>query len=103
MITAFILIGVPIIFTAVYGVRHDLSLLALFVRFAVMLLLLKAFDILFFDYYLLCRSNFYPHYYPETKEVLGPHLFGFNKKSHIIQGVLCVVGSLALAFICTLF
>lgn len=67
-----------------------------------MLLLLKAFDILFFDWFLLCRSNFFPRYYPEVKAVLGLHLFGFNKKSHVVQTALIVVCSFAAALTCTL-
>ena len=24
-----------------------------------------------------------PHYFPEVKNLVGPHQFGFNKKSHM--------------------
>ena len=74
----------------------------LFARFATMLLLLKAFDILLFDWCLLCRSNFFPRYYPEVKAVLGPHLFGFNKKSRMVRTALIVVCPFAAALACTL-
>jgi len=84
------------------GMRNGFGLWQFFARFATMLLLLKAFDILFFDWFLLCRSNFFPRYYPEVKAVLGPHLFGFNKKSHMVQIALSVVCSFAAALACTL-
>ncbi|MDO4304552.1 MAG: hypothetical protein Q4D94_11630 [Bacillota bacterium] len=67
-----------------------------------MLLLLKVFDILFFDWVLLCHSNFFPHYYPEVKDIYGPEIFGYNQKSHLIQTVLILLGSLLAAWICTL-
>lgn len=41
---------------------------------------MEAYDILFFDWVLLCHSNFFPHFYPEVKGIVGPQLFGYNKK-----------------------
>ena len=75
------------------GIDRGFGYWDFFARFAVMLLLLKVYDILFFDWFLLCRSGFFPQYYPETRMVLGPHLFGYNKKSHLIQTLCCIVGS----------
>lgn len=46
-----------------------------------MLYCLEIYDILFFDWVLLCHSNFFPHFYPELKGVVGPHMFGYNKNS----------------------
>ena len=76
--------------------------LSFFVRFAAMLLLLKAFDIGFFDWFLLCNKGlcFIPHYYPEVTSALGRHLFGFNRKSHAAQALLMIAGSALLAWIC---
>ena len=61
----------------------------------------KAFDIIVFDWFLLCRSNFFPHYYPEVKEIIGPHLFGYNRKSHLIEMTAHIVVSVLLAWGCT--
>ncbi len=47
-------------------------------------------------------SNFFVHYYPEVKDIYGPEIFGYNKKSHLIQTVLIFLGSLLAAWICTL-
>lgn len=91
------------IYGVIDGVQNNFSFLDFFWRFLIILLLLKVFDILFFDYYLLCHSNFYPHYYPEIKEFVGPHQFGFNKKMHIITTFLCPLIAIGIAFICTLF
>lgn len=87
------------------GVRRDFSFWQFAARFMAMLLLLKAFDIIFFDWVLLCNGgfNFFPHFYPEVKAVLGRYLFGYNKTTHIIHVILFVPGVLLLSWICTLF
>ncbi len=82
------------------GIRNGFSFWKFLIRFTVMLWLLKAYDILFFDFFLLCRSNFFPRFYPETKPVLGPHLFGYNKKTHILHIALSPVAATALSGIC---
>lgn len=61
----------------------------------------KAFDIVVFDWFLLCHSNFYPHYYPEVKEIVGPQLFGYNWKSHLTEISIYVGISVILSLICT--
>ena len=68
-----------------------------------MLYALEIFDIAFFDRFLLCRSGFFPCFYPEVKGVLGPHLFGYNKRTHLLHFVLYVPACAAAAWLCTLF
>ena len=51
---------------------------------------------------LLCRSGFFPRYYPEVKTLLGPHLFGYNRRSHLIAALVIPAACLAAARICTL-
>ncbi|MDO4415151.1 MAG: hypothetical protein Q4C20_08725 [Erysipelotrichaceae bacterium] len=84
------------------GIRNRFTFMQLFIRFVLMLLSLKAFDILFFDLYLLCNSDFFSHYYPEVKAHLGMHLFGFNAKEHAVMILLCPLIALVLALICSL-
>ena len=52
--------------------------------------------------YLLCRSNFFPHFYPELKGVVGPHMFGYNKRTHLIHFAIYLPASAAAAALCTL-
>lgn len=82
------------------GVRSGFTFRQFFTRFLVMLLALKAYDILFFDWFLLCHSGFFPHYYPEVKGVVGPHQFGYNVRDHLVMILLCPVISALLAWIC---
>ena len=65
------------------GVRNNFSFLNFFLRFLAMLYVMEIYDIVFFDWVLLCHSNFFPHFYPELKGIVGPHMFGYNKKAHI--------------------
>lgn len=62
------------------GVRNGVTFGAFFTRYLVILYVMEAYDILFFDWVLLCHSNFFPHFYPELKGIAAPQLFGYNKK-----------------------
>lgn len=86
------------------GIRNDFGFWQFFIRFIVMILLLKAFDILFFDWVLLCNAgfNFFPHFYPETKDVLRRYLFGYNWKTHLVHIIGGFAVSALLAWVCTL-
>ena len=84
------------------GVKHDFGFWPFFGRFLTILYLMELYDILFFDWYLLCRSNFFPHFYPELKGVVGPHMFGYNKKQHIAHFILYIPASAAIALFCML-
>lgn len=99
-----LMMGGAIVIGAVDGIRAGYSFGQFFVHFLVMLLLLKAFDILFFDWILLCNAGFgfFPHFYPETKEVLGRHLFGYNIRTHLIHIAVFPFAAAALAWICTM-
>ncbi len=98
-----LMMGGAIVIGAADGIRAGYSFGHFFVRFLVMLLLLKAFDILFFDWVLLCNAGlgFFPHFYPETKEVLGRHLFGYNIRTHLTHIAVFPFAAAALAWICT--
>lgn len=83
------------------GVRNGFRFWNYFVRFLVMLYCLEIYDILFFDWVLLCHSNFFPHFYPELKGVVGPHMFGYNKKQHALHFVVYIPACAAAAWLCT--
>ena len=48
-----------------------------------MLYLWKAFDIICLDWFLLTKSHFFQHYYPETEGCAGYRSFGFNRKEQL--------------------
>ena len=98
------MIAAPVI-GAVNGVQNDFSFGQFFIRSYVIWLMTKAFDIVFFDWVLLCNAgfNFFPHFYPETAPVLGHYLFGYNWKTHASHIIFGAVVSAVAAYICTLF
>ncbi len=91
------------VFGAWDGVRNGFGFPEFFGRFLAMLYGMEIYDILFFDWFLLCRSNFFPHFYPELKGVVGPHQFGYNKKQHGVHFVMYIPLSALLAWLCMLF
>ena len=84
------------------GIRQGYGFWQFFGRFLTMLYLLKAFDIICLDWFLLTKSHFFQHYYPETEGCAGYHQFGFNRKEQLTRIVLFPFLSLLLAWICTL-
>ena len=99
-----LLMGGAIVLAAWDGIRNSFTFWQFFARFIFMLFALKAFDIVFFDWILLCNAgfNFFPHYYPETKAVLGRHLFGYNWKTHLSHIIAFPFVAAFLSWICTL-
>lgn len=85
------------------GVRNGFGFFQFFARLLTMLYGMEVYDIFFFDWFLLCRSNFFPHFYPELKGVVGPHMFGYNKKAHIRHFALYLPLCAAAAWVCTIF
>lgn len=83
------------------GLRNDYGLLMFFIRFLTMLYLMKAFDIIFLDWFLLTKSHFYQHYFPETEGCAGYYSFGFNRKEQLSCIVLFPFVALLFAWVCT--
>ena len=94
-------------FTVIYAVldlphENGFGFLDFFVRFLAVLYAMEIYDIIFFDWVLLCHSNFFPHFYPELKGVVGPHMFGSNKRTHIWHFVIYIPASAVAAWLCAL-
>ncbi len=103
-ILALIALGtfVFIIYYAAYdGIRNGFGFWQFFTRYLLILYLLKAFDIIALDWYLLTKSHFFQHYYPETEGCKGYHSFGFNWKGQLTRIIIFPFVSLLAAYICT--
>ena len=103
-ILALIALGtfVFIIYYAAYdGIRNGFGFWQFFTRYLLILYLLKAFDIIALDWYLLTKSHFFQHYYPETEGCKGYHSFGFNWKGQLTRIIIFPFLSLLAAYICT--
>lgn len=85
------------------GIRHEFTFWQFAGRFWAMLYLLKAFDMICFDWLLLTKSRFFQHFYPETEGCQSYRKFGFNLKEQIARLIVYPFAALAMAWVCTLF
>ena len=86
------------------GFRSGFSFIRFFLRFVLIFTIYKAYDMIFFDWFLLCRSHFFQHYYPEVAPVYNGRKYGYNLKSQLLKLLVIFPAASALAaWICTLF
>lgn len=85
------------------GLRKGFSYGQLFLRFLIIGGVIKAFDIGALDYFLLTKTKFFQHYFPETEGCAGWQDFGYNRKQQTRQIVMILIGSALTAGIFSLF
>ena len=86
------------------GFRSGYSFIRFFLRFLSILTIYKAYDMIFFDWFLLCRFHFFQYYYPEVERVYSGRKYGYNLKSQLLKLLVIFPAASALAaWICTLF
>ena len=86
------------------GFRNGFSFMQFFLRFVIIFTIYKAYDMIFFDWFLLCKFHFFQHYFPETAPALEGRKYGFNLKSQLLKLLVIFPAASALAaWICTLF
>lgn len=86
------------------GLRSGFSLMGFFLRFVSIFTIYKLYDMIFFDWFLLCRYRFFQYYYPEVESVYRGRKYGFNLKSQLLKLLVIFPAVSALAaWICTLF
>ena len=84
------------------GLKHGFSFEQFFLRFFAIGAVIKAFDILALDWFLLTKTHFFQHYFPETEGCAGWQDFGYNRKQQMRQCVMIVLGSAVMAWVFTL-
>ena len=86
------------------GFRNDFAFGGFFLRFVSIFTIYKAYDMIFFDWFLLCRFRFFQHYYPEVERIYTGRKYGFNIKSQLLKLLVIFPAASALAaWLCTLF
>ena len=86
------------------GFRSGYSFTQFFLRFVIILTVYKVYDMIFFDWFLLCKSHFFQHYYPEVESVFDGRRYGFNIKSQLLKLIVIFPAISALAaWICAQF
>ena len=86
------------------GFRSGFTFIQFFLRFVLIFTIYKAYDMVFFDWFLLCRFHFFQHYYPEVESVYNGRKYGYNIKSQLLKLLVIFPAVSALAaWICTMF
>ena len=86
------------------GFRSGFSFMEFFLRFVLIFTIYKAYDMIFFDWFLLCMFGFFQFYYPEAADACNDRKYGFNLKSQLLKLLVIFPSASALAaWICTLF
>ena len=103
ILSAVMILGVGVI--AIWdGFRSGFTFYQFFLRFVLILSIYKICDMALIDNYLLLRSHFFQHYYPEAASVMEGRKYGFNIKSQLLKlFVIFPAVSALTAWICTLF
>ena len=86
------------------GFRSGFSFRQFFLRFVMIFTIYKLYDMICFDYFLLCKFRFFQYYYPEVEEVYKNRKYGYNIKSQLLKLLVIFPAASALAaWVCTLF
>ena len=84
------------------GIQNGFTFGQFFARFLIVLYGEKMFDILFLDYFLITRTNFFQHYWPETEGCEGYNQFGYNTKEQMVRLIFLPFVCALFAWICTI-
>jgi len=85
------------------GFRSGYSFWRFFVRFVLIFTIYKAYDMIFFDWFLLCKARFFQFYYPEVQPVYNGRKYGYNLKSQLLKlFVIFPAASALAAWICSI-
>lgn len=84
------------------GVQNGFGFWQFFARFLIILYAYKAFDMIGFDWFLLTKSRFFQHYFPEIEGCEGVTKYGFNLKSQIVRIIVYPFLCALIAWVCTL-
>ena len=86
------------------GFRSGFSFTRFFLRFVLIFTIYKVYDMVFFDWFLLCKFHFFQYYYPEVESVYNGRKYGYNLKSQLLKLLVIFPAVSALAaWICNLF
>ena len=86
------------------GFRSGFTFWQFFLRFVLIFTIYKLYDMICFDYFLLCKFRFFQYYYPEVEEVYKNRKYGYNIRSQLLKILVIFPAASALAaWVCTLF
>ncbi|MCR4704200.1 MAG: hypothetical protein K5665_11120, partial [Saccharofermentans sp.] len=86
------------------GFRSDFTFWQFFFRFVSIFTIYKVYDMIFFDYFLLCKFQFFQTFTPEVTPVYNNRKYGYNIKSQLLKLIVIFPAASAIAaWVCTLF
>ena len=86
------------------GFRSDFTFCQFFLRFVLIFTIYKIYDMIFFDYFLLCKFKFFQTFIPEVTPVYNNWKYGYNIKSQLLKLIVIFPAASAIAaWVCTLF
>ena len=86
------------------GFRSGFGFWQFFTRFVLIFTIYKVYDMIFFDWFMLCRFHFFQYYCPEVAPVYNSRKYGYNLKSQLLKLLAIFPAASALAAgICALF
>ena len=104
MIMSMLIIGLDGVVSIWDGFRNDYTFRQFFLRFVLIFTIYKIYDMIFFDYFLLCKFHFFQTFTPEVTPVYTNRKYGYNIKSQLLKLFIIFPAASALAaWICTLF
>ena len=104
MIFSFLMIAGVGIISIWDSFRNGYDFWQFFLRFVLILTIYKIYDMICFDWFLLCRFRFFQHYYPEVNSVYNGRKYGYNIRSQLLKLLVIFPAASALAaWICSLF
>ena len=83
------------------GMRKGFAFGQFFMRFFIIGAVIKAFDIICLDYFLLTKTHFFQHYFPETEGCKGWEEFGYNRSQQLRQCIMIPIGCALTAWLFT--
>lgn len=81
------------------GLKRGFTFGQFFLRFFTIGAVIKAFDIIALDWFLLTKTHFFQRYFPETEGCAGWQDFGYNRRQQTRQCAMIVIGSAITAWI----
>lgn len=86
------------------GFKNGFTFWQFFLRFVFIFTIYKLYDMICFDYFLLCKFRFFQHYFPEVSSVYNGRKYGYNIKNQLLKLLVIFPAASALAaWVCTLF
>ena len=92
---ALILLGMLgiFVFAGVDGIRNGFTYGQFLIRFLIIGVGIKLFDIIVFDWFVITKTHYFQHFFPETEGCEGWHQFGYNRKQQLRQTVMILLSA----------